>query len=95
MRIGLNSDGELVGGEILEHSEPIVLTGIPESKMDAFVDQYIGKSIHDRMRVGLSSRKREGYDYVDAVSGATVTVVVMGDTIMRAARKAAVTHGLV
>ncbi|XOZ33037.1 transcriptional regulator NosR [Halomonadaceae bacterium KBTZ08] len=95
MRIGLNSDGEIVGGEILEHSEPIVLTGIPEKKIDAFVDQYVGKSIHDRMRVGLSSHKREGYDYVDAVSGATVTVVVMGDTIMRAARKAAVTHGLV
>ena len=95
MRIGLNSDGELVGAELLEHSEPIVLTGIPEKKIVAFMDQYIGKSIHDRMRVGLSSRKREGYDYVDAVSGATVTVVVMGDTIMRAARKAAVTHGLV
>ena len=95
MRIGLNSDGEVVGAELLEHSEPIVLTGIPEKKMDQFINQYIGKSIHDRMRVGLSSHKREGYDYVDAVSGATVTVVVMGDTIMRAARKAAVTHGLV
>lgn len=94
MRLGLNSDGELVGGELLEHEEPIVLTGIPEKEMDEFLDQYIGKSIHDRMRVGLSSRKREGYDYVDAVSGATVTVVVMGDTIMRAARQAAVTHGL-
>ncbi|MEQ6885477.1 4Fe-4S binding protein [Salicola sp. Rm-C-2C1-2] len=95
MRIGLNGEGEIIGGEILEHSEPIVLTGIPEKKMDEFVDQYVGKSIHDRMRVGLSSSRREGYDYVDAVSGATVTVVVMGDTIMRAARKAAVSHGLV
>ena len=95
MRIGLNSDGEVVGAELLEHEEPIVLTGIPEKKMDQFINQYIGKSIHDRMRVGLSSSRREGYDYVDAVSGATVTVVVMGDTIMRAARKAAVTHGLV
>ncbi len=95
MRIGLNRNGEVVGAELLEHEEPIVLTGIPEKKMDQFIDQYIGKSIHDRMRVGLSSSRREGYDYVDAVSGATVTVVVMGDTIMRAARKAAVTHGLV
>ncbi|TDT40170.1 NosR/NirI family nitrous oxide reductase transcriptional regulator [Halospina denitrificans] len=94
MRLGLNRDGELVGGEILEHEEPIVLTGIPEKKIVDFLDQYVGKSIHDRMRVGLSSRKREGYDYVDAVSGATVTVVVMGDTIMRSARQAAVAHGL-
>ncbi|WP_198949330.1 transcriptional regulator NosR [Halovibrio salipaludis] len=95
MRIALNGSGEIVGGQLLEHEEPIVLTGIPEKKMDQFFNQYIGKSIHDRMRVGISSRKREGYDYVDAVSGATVTVVVMGDTIMRAARMAAVTHGLI
>lgn len=95
MRVALDGNGNIIGAKLLEHEEPIVLTGIPEKKIDQFVDQYVGKSIHDRMRVGISSHKREGYDYVDAVSGATVTVVVMGDTIMRAARKAALTQGLV
>lgn len=95
MRVALDRDGTIVGVSVIGHEEPIMLAGIPEHKLDEFVEQYVGKSIHDRVRVGISRQVREGYEYVDALSGATVTVVVMGDTVMRAARQAAIGHGFV
>lgn len=95
MRVGMDMQGLVTGVQVLDHSEPIMLVGIPEHKLTEFVDQYIGRSIHDNVRVGLSSRQREGFEYVDALSGATVTVVVMGEGIMRSAREVALGHGLV
>ncbi len=95
MLVGMDMRGTITAVQVLEHSEPIMLVGIPESRLEAFVNQYVSRSIRDRVRVGLSPRQREGYQYVDAVSGATVTVVVMGEAIMRGARLMAVAHGLV
>ncbi|ACL73639.1 FMN-binding domain protein [Thioalkalivibrio sulfidiphilus HL-EbGr7] len=95
MLVGLDMKGEITGVRVIEHSEPIMLVGIPESRLADFVNQYVTRTVSDRVRVGLSPRQREGYTYVDAVSGATVTVVVMGESIMRGARMMAVAHGLV
>lgn len=86
MRVGMTLDGRITGVEVLEHSEPIVLIGIPDTVLDDFVGQYVDKTVRQRVRVGLSRQQREGYEQVDAVSGATVTVVVMGEGIMRSAR---------
>ncbi|MDQ2070383.1 transcriptional regulator NosR [Natronospira bacteriovora] len=95
MFVGMDLSGTVTGVRVLDHEEPIMLVGIPERRLQEFVDQYVGQSIRDRVRVGLSARQREGYNYVDAVSGATVTVVVMGEAIMQAARRVAVAQGLV
>ncbi|MBE0489010.1 MAG: regulatory protein NosR [Halomonas sp.] len=89
MRVGMALDGRITGVEVLDHSEPIMLIGIPETVLDDFVGQYAGKSVRQKVRVGLSRQQREGYEHVDAVSGATVTVVVMGEGIMRSARRVA------
>jgi len=89
MRVGMDLEGRITGVEVLEHSEPIMLVGIPETVLDDFVGQYAGKSVRQKVRVGLSRQQREGYEQVDAVSGATVTVVVMGEGIMRSARRVA------
>lgn len=89
MRVGLTLEGRITGVEVLEHSEPIMLVGIPETVLDDFVEQYTGKSVRQKVRVGLSRQRREGYEHVDAISGATVTVVVMGEGIMRSARQVA------
>jgi NosR/NirI family transcriptional regulator, nitrous oxide reductase regulator len=94
MLVGLDVSGMVVGVQVLEHSEPIMLVGIPEQRLVDFANQYITRTIKDRVRVGISPRQREGYQYVDAVSGATVTVVVMGEGIMRSARRVALAHGL-
>ncbi|MCC5857912.1 MAG: regulatory protein NosR [Ectothiorhodospiraceae bacterium] len=95
MLVGMDMDGVITGVRVLEHSEPIMLVGIPDSKLEDFVNQYVTRAIRDRVRVGLSPRQREGFKYVDGVAGATVTVVVMGEAIMRGARQMAVAHGLV
>ena len=89
MRVGMDLEGLITGVQVLDHSEPIMLVGIPESVLDDFVGQYAGKSVRQKVRVGLSRQQREGYERVDAVSGATVTVVVMGEGIMRSARQLA------
>jgi NosR/NirI family transcriptional regulator, nitrous oxide reductase regulator len=79
MLVGLDATGMITGVQVLEHSEPIMLVGIPEQRLVDFANQYLTRTIKDRVRVGISPRQREGYQYVDAVSGATVTVVVMGE----------------
>ncbi len=95
MLVGMDMDGIITGVRVLDHSEPIMLVGIPDSKLEDFVFQYVTRGIHERVRVGFSPRQREGFKYVDGVSGATVTVVVMGEAIMRGARQVALAHGLV
>ncbi len=92
MLVGIDTDGVIRGVKVLEHHEPILLVGIPETALFRFVDQYVGKSVHDRIKVG--GGKREGQVNVDAITGATVTVIVVNRTIMRAVHKVAVSRGI-
>ena len=79
--IGMDTDGHFTGIRILKHSEPILLLGIPESALSQFNDQYLGKFTGDKIEVG---RTRPGEDVigVDAISGATVTVIAQNQVIM-------------
>ncbi len=85
MLVGIDSKGIITGVQVLEHHEPILLVGIQEQDLTDFVNQYPGKSITDRIRVGGS--QREGRVGIDAITGATVTVMVMNEVITRSARK--------
>ncbi len=78
--IGMDTQGRYVGVKVLKHSEPILLLGIPESALIHFNDQYIGKSVKDTIEVG-PSRPDENVLGVDAISGATVTVVAQNQVI--------------
>ncbi|MDT8387303.1 MAG: 4Fe-4S binding protein [Thiogranum sp.] len=93
MLSGIDMEGRIVGVTVLEHHEPILLVGIPESSLRDFVRQYIGKPVTGHIKVGAGSR--EGYTNVDAITGATVTVMVMNETLLRAARKVAVSRGII
>lgn len=75
--VGLASDGEIVGAKLVEHHEPIVLIGIPDSAVEEFIDGYIGKNYFK-----LPPKPGDAPP-VDIVSGATVTLMVVGDTIIR------------
>ncbi len=74
---GLDPQGVLRGLKLVGHSEPIVLIGIPEKEviasLNALIDQDMG-------RVAAGSQRPP---QVDIVSGATVTVLVMGDSVVR------------
>lgn len=79
--VGIDPKGVVRGLKLVDHKEPIVLIGIPEAKVVASVNALIGKDL------GRVSAGAERPPQVDIVSGATVTVLVMGDSIVRSALK--------
>ena len=91
--IGIDTQGRYVGVKVLKHSEPILLLGIPESALDKFNAQYLGKTVHDRIEVG-PSRPTENVLGVDAISGATVTVIAQNQVIATSAHAVARQVGL-
>jgi len=79
--IGMDRTGRFVGVKVLKHSEPILLLGIPESALLKFNAQYLGKSVADKIEVG-QSRPDEQVLGLDAISGATVTVIAQNQVMM-------------
>lgn len=79
--VGINSKGVLTGLKLVEHKEPIVLVGIPVKRILEAVNKLIGTDIDAVVRGAVPAPQ------VDIVSGATVTVLVMGDSIVRSATK--------
>lgn len=92
--IGMDKAGRYVGIKVLKHSEPILLLGIPESALTGFNDQYKGKKVTDKIEVG-PNRPDEGVLGVDAISGATVTVIAQNQVIADSAGAVARQVGLI
>ncbi|SDK77031.1 transcriptional regulator NosR [Microbulbifer yueqingensis] len=89
----LDPQAQILAARVIEHHEPILLVGIPEQRLHDFTDQYAGLKADQRVAVGGShSSERVA---VDGVSGATVTVMVVNEVIMRTAHKVGEALGLV
>ena len=82
--VGFDVGGQITGVRIVAHQEPILLVGVTEQDLAAYVGQYPGRSVFDRFKVG--GEQRPGYVTVDGISGATITVMVLNASITRAAR---------
>lgn len=82
--VGMALDGRLTGTKLVDHKEPIVLIGIPEKKITDFMDNYIGENV-----ATFAASETADDLPVDIVSGATVTIMVIDDSIRRAAIKVA------
>ncbi|CAM5204006.1 hypothetical protein OURE66S_03639 [Oligella ureolytica] len=107
--VALDNNGEIVGAKLVEHHEPIVLIGIPESRMVDFIQGYVGMNFiknplpigspppvdvivsvrdvnGDRDSILRSSRilvtYQIGMSQTPMISGATVTLMVIGDSIL-------------
>ncbi|QYJ95906.1 NosR/NirI family protein [Shewanella spartinae] len=91
--VAIDPEGKYLGAKVLEHHEPIILAGIPESKLWKFAEQYTGLSVKDRLKVG--GNEKEGIVAIDGLSGATVTVMVMNVAITKAATQAATALGII
>ncbi len=91
--IGMDLQGRYVGIKVLKHSEPILLLGIPESALVNFHNQYLGKSVAQRIEVG-HAHVEAGTVFVDAISGATVTVVAQNQVITTSGQAVARQVGL-
>lgn len=85
--LSIDMAGVIRGARLVKHSEPIVLIGIPERKITAVIDGYIGFDI-PALLSGPGNHK------VDIVSGATVTIMVIDDGILRSSIKVARKFGL-
>jgi len=81
MLVGIDPKGVLTGLKLVEHKEPIVLLGIPEKRILEAVNKLIGADMDSVVRGATPAPQ------VDIVSGATVTVLVIGDSIVRSATK--------
>jgi NosR/NirI family transcriptional regulator, nitrous oxide reductase regulator len=86
--VGLDTKGFITGARMVKHSEPIVLVGIPVKKVHDFIDKYVGLNVLDIAITGKDDRE------LDIVSGATVTVMIIDDTIVRAAIRVMRTRGI-
>ncbi|GLQ17220.1 NosR/NirI family protein [Maritalea porphyrae] len=84
----IDLDGKLLGAEMVEHSEPIVLIGIPDSKIKKLTASYKGLDIVKEAAEGGSAHDLE------IISGATVTIMIIDDSIVRSAIKVARAMGL-
>jgi NosR/NirI family transcriptional regulator, nitrous oxide reductase regulator len=86
--VGVDTNGLITGARMVKHSEPIVLVGIPVKKVHDFIDNYIGLNVLEIAKTGKDDRE------LDIVSGATVTVMIIDDTIVRAAIRVMRTRGV-
>ena len=77
--VGLDENGTITGTQLVKHSEPIVLVGIPEKRIAKFMKGYNELNVVEH--VGQARDSGE----VDMISGATVTIMVIEDAIFRAA----------
>jgi NosR/NirI family nitrous oxide reductase transcriptional regulator len=86
--VAVDKDARITGVRLVKHSEPIVLIGIPESRIRKVTEGYAGLDLAKEAEAGGSGHE------LDIVSGATVTIIVIDDSIVRAGLKVARTLGL-
>ncbi len=86
--MGVDNNAKVTGVKLVKHSEPIVLIGIPNKKIQAVTEKYAGLDLIKEASAG-------GFAHdLDIVSGATVTIMVIDDSIVRAGLKVARQLGL-
>ncbi len=82
----VDDNAKVIGVKLVKHSEPIVLIGIPEERIAALTEGYIGFDL---------VQAAKGADHeLNIISGATVTIMVIDDSILRSGIKVARALGL-
>ena len=81
--VAVDPAAKIVAVRLLKHSEPIVLIGIPEAKMKNLAASFVGVDLAAEAASGGKSHE------LDIISGATVTVMVIDDSIIRSGLKVA------
>jgi len=76
--VGLTPDGNIAGARLMAHHEPIVLIGIPPERIAKFIQGYVGRDVLNLSHTAPSERPP-----VDIVSGATVAVTVIAESMVR------------
>lgn len=87
--IGIDTQGVLAGLKILNHHEPIFLHGLGEQPLFRFIKQYQGHSIKERVIINAQDKTALNTSYFDGITRATISVLVINDTIIASALKVA------
>ncbi|MFT7366524.1 MAG: NosR/NirI family nitrous oxide reductase transcriptional regulator [Marinobacter psychrophilus] len=95
MLVGMDNRGRFTGVKVLNHHEPVFLHGLGEEPLFDFVNQYKGQSLREQIIINTSNtgrpkRTSDGNTvYFDGVSKATVSVLIINDTLLSSALKVA------
>ena len=86
--VAIDDGARIIGLRMVAHSEPIVLIGIPESRIHNLMQDHIG--------LDLVAAAEAGGDIQDLniISGVTVTIMVIDDSIVRSGIRVARALGL-
>ncbi len=87
--VGLATDGKIAGARLMAHHEPIVLISIPPERIAAFIQGYVGRDV-----LKMSNEAPSARPTVDIVSGATVTVTVIAESMVRSAIRVSRAEGV-
>ena len=86
--VAIGPDAVLRSVKLVKHSEPIVLIGIPEARIAGLAAAYTGLDLAAEAAAGGSAHE------LNIISGATVTVMVIDDSIVRSGIRVARALGL-
>ena len=86
--VTLDRDGKFMRADLLEHNEPVFVSGLGEASFHEFMLQYRGLSIFDTMTVGVpygaGDKEGSGQVYLDGVTKATASVRIAHESILAA-----------
>jgi transcriptional regulator of nitric oxide reductase len=88
--VGLDAQGRIAGARLLSEEEPIFAAARTRKELESFLEGYKGRPVGAHLEV----RRGGGEGAVAAVSGATISSLVIHDAIWRAARAVARAKGL-
>jgi NosR/NirI family nitrous oxide reductase transcriptional regulator len=86
--VAIGPDAVLQGVRLVKHSEPIVLIGIPDARAAALPEAYAGLDIAAEAAAGGAAHD------LNIISGATVTIMVIDDSVIRSSIRVARSLGL-
>lgn len=86
--VAVDADAVVQGARLVDHAEPIVLIGIPEQRMRQVIEDYAGLDLKREVAAERSAHE------IDIIAGATVTVMVIDDSIIRSGIRVARAMGL-
>ncbi|HKK98586.1 MAG TPA: 4Fe-4S binding protein, partial [Marivita sp.] len=88
----LDLEGQFLDVQLLDHNEPIFVSGLGQAPFHAFFEQYRGHSISDALVVGTpygGASGGGGLIYLDGVTKATASVRIAHESVLAAALQVA------
>jgi polyferredoxin len=76
--IGITTEWRIAGAKLVEQHEPLLVSGVDPARVEAVMGSYVGLDV-----TGITSIA--GYRPTAIISGASMSMTVMGDSILRSA----------